>query len=579
MQERINAQDGEVDKDTAQSGHDTDLIAEQYDNLMTATPTLERNEDFYGAQSGIDRGEAGEVTPVMERPKDDENEEEQVFARSGYVGNEELVESTRDGADGYDQTTAESDESDRQGNSSPALDSTEGDDQNATVQEVKASIITGDRMTEVNIAAMDIFNEIRANSLPYSIKKTGETAQSCEGKYVFVYDLPSEFNTELINRCDSLFPWFNLCDYFSDSGIGKPVNSMDNGTQIFVPADRWFSTHQYALELISHARIMKYKCRTEDPDLASLFYIPYYGGLDVIRWHFDPNATNENRDALGWKLVRWLENKPSWTRRGGIDHVLVLGKISWDFRRQDSGSWGSRLLEFPDLQKVMRVLIERNPWAKDDIGAPHPTYFHPSSASDIDAWLHHVKRQERTSLVTFVGKERRDDPANVRSALVEQCREAFSEADCRFVECNKNLCQQPAYVIKAFLMTHFCMQPVGDSPTRRSLFDSLIAGCIPVLFHPQTAYLQYPWHLPQNESSWSVYISEDEVRAGRINVIDVLKKISTAERSAMRETIINSIIPGLIYSIPGSDVSPYRDAFDITIDQLLYRSAQGSDLQ
>jgi len=92
-----------------------------------------------------------------------------------------------------------------------------------------------------------------------------------------------------------------------------------------------------------------------------------------------------------------------------------------------------------------------------------------------------------------------------------------------------------------------------------------------VLFHPCTAYVQYPWHLPKNESSWSVYISEDEVKRGEKNVVEVLQKISVEEREAMKETIVGSIVPGLLYSKPGSDVSPYRDAFDITIEQLLHR--------
>lgn len=63
-----------------------------------------------------------------------------------------------------------------------------------------------------------------------------------------------------------------------------------------------------------------------------------------------------------------------------------------------------------------------------------------------------------------------------------------------------------------------------------------------------------------------MYIFEDEVRVGWINVIDVLKKIFIVERFVMREMIINSIILGLIYSIFGSDVFFYRDVFDIMID-------------
>ncbi|XP_024394533.1 probable xyloglucan galactosyltransferase GT20 [Physcomitrium patens] len=562
------ALDGLVDVGLARFHPRTDVVTNQFDISMTFKPTSQVHDEpnsvhpsiNNGAQFKIEITSDEEDKVVIAQSKYDEGGREHDSTQSKDCRKEDSGAIAQHGADGNAQTTAESNQPDRNEGSSVAPDT-----------------ITGNLSSPVNIAAMEIFDEIRSRSLPYATTISERSEDSCQGKYVYVYDLPPEFNVHLTERCDSMIPWFNLCDFFADSGIGKPVNSMDNGTQIFLPADRWFSTHQYALELVSHARIMKYKCRTEDPNLANLFYIPYYGGLDVIRWHFDLNATNTNRDALGWKLVRWLEKQPSWRRRGGLDHLLVLGKISWDFRRQLRGNWGSRLLEFPEIQNMMRVMIERNPWSKNDIGVPHPTYFHPKSASDIDTWLQHVKSQERTSLVAFVGKERRNDPTNVRSALVRQCRGASSEAVCRFVECKKDLCQHPVFVTKTFVTSQFCMQPVGDSPTRRSVFDSLIAGCIPVLFHPATAYLQYAWHLPRNESSWSVYISEDEVREGRVNAVDVLKKISTAEMDAMRETILNTVIPGLLYSAPGSDVSPYKDAFDITIEQLLHHTAHLPD--
>ena len=412
---------------------------------------------------------------------------------------------------------------------------------------------------------------IRSKMLPYNTRKVENSAEeSCEGRHVYVYDLPPEFNKELVGMCDHLFPWFNLCSYVTDSGRGVPVNSMDDGKQIFVPGDRWFNTHQYALEMISHARILKHRCRTEDRSKANLFYVPYYAGLDIIRWHFDPSTTNEKKDVLSLQLVRWLQEQAEFRRHNGKDHMLVLGKISWDFRRQPGQNWGSRMLSLPELKDVRRLLIERDPWCDHDIGVPHPTYFHPQSAAEIDTWLAHVRSQQRPHLVTFVGKERKNDPKNPRTALVRQCMNVSSEADCKFVECTGDKCLHPAFVTKAFLATDFCMQPVGDSPTRRSVFDSLIAGCIPVLFHPQTAYTQYPWHLPRNETMWSVYIPEEDVIKGTVSVIDTLKKITVAQRDAMRNYIINTMVPGLIYSAPGADVSPYRDAFDISMDQVFH---------
>ena len=145
----------------------------------------------------------------------------------------------------------------------------------------------GNLRSKSNVMRMQIFDEIRAQSLDYaavreSTTRNGNASSSCEGRWVYVYELPSEFNVDLAALCDSLFPAFNLCDFFVDSGIGKPVDTRENGSQIFVPPDRWFNTHQYALELISHARVLCHKCCTPDPERASLFYIPFYGGQSLM---------------------------------------------------------------------------------------------------------------------------------------------------------------------------------------------------------------------------------------------------------------------------------------------------------
>jgi hypothetical protein len=45
------------------------------------------------------------------------------------------------------------------------------------------------------------------------------------------------------------------------------------------------------------------------------------------------------------------------------DHVLVLIKISWDFRRsKDTDQWGSKLLNLLEMQQITKLLIERHPW-------------------------------------------------------------------------------------------------------------------------------------------------------------------------------------------------------------------------
>ncbi|KAL3680492.1 hypothetical protein R1sor_023448 [Riccia sorocarpa] len=343
---------------------------------------------------------------------------------------------------------------------------------------------------------------------------------SCHGRYIKLYDLPSKFNADVIARCaiQKIPDSMSLCDYLQHQGIG-PVLSPSTEEKILVPEGSWHQTFQFALEPIFHARMKSYECLTTNDSMASLFYIPFYAALDGNHWEFAENATNEDRDALPLELLHWLEAQESWRRNKGLDHVLLLGEITWDFRRKDGSTWGSRLLELPEMAAPTKLLVERQVWDPNEIGIPYPTSFHPNSGDEIRTWQSH-----------------------------------YSTMDL-------------------FLHSHFCMQPPGDSPTRRSVFDSLIGGCIPVLFNTYTAYYQYPWHLPEDAKSFSVYVPSEDVMSGRANVVEILKTISPEERAKMRARIIQEILPGLLYSKPGAKHPPFRDAFDISIDGLLQRVA------
>ncbi|TYI70429.1 hypothetical protein E1A91_D08G221000v1 [Gossypium mustelinum] len=342
---------------------------------------------------------------------------------------------------------------------------------------------------------------------------------SCDGKGIYVYDLPSKFNKDLVGQCGDMIPWTNFCKYFNNEAMGEPLVKLGKG---------WYHTHQYALELIFHTRALKHPCRVYNENKAKLFYVPFYGGLDILRWHFK-NVSNDVKDTLGLELVKWLENKESWQKNSGKDHVFVLGKISWDFRRKND--------DLDQLQKSIKSLIERQPWHVNDIGIPHPTYFHPHLDDDIITWQLKIIRSNRTSLVSFAGAARPDAPQNIRSILINQCNNPGTNC----------------------------------SPTRKSVFDSLVSGCIPVLFDPFTAYYQYPWHLPEDHSKYSVFIEQEEVRKMKVNIIEKLKKVPLREREDMRRYIVYELLPGLVYGDSNSQLEKFQDAFSITINNLLAR--------
>nr|XP_033513136.1 xyloglucan-specific galacturonosyltransferase 1-like [Nicotiana tomentosiformis] len=410
---------------------------------------------------------------------------------------------------------------------------------------------------ELEMAYNDVEDQLQVHR---SWVATSKNHTTCNGRGIYVYELPTKFNKDLVAQCEDMIPWVNLCKYFSNDAMGESIQKLGKG---------WYQTHQYSLELIFHSHVMNHPCRVYNADEAKLFYVPFYGGLDILRWHFK-NVSNDVKDTLGLDLVRWLESQKHWFQKSGNDHVFVLGKISWDFRRSSETKWGSRLLELDEMQNPVKLLIERQPWHVNDIGIPHPTYFHPQSDDDIITWQLRIIQSNRKSLVSFAGAARPGAPENIRSMLINQCTSAKDE-ECKFLNCNSGKCDQPESIIELFMESEFCLQPPGDSPTRKSVFDSLISGCIPVIFDPFTAYYQYSWHLPEDHRKYSVFIDQEDVRNMKVNVIERLLQIPARERENMRRYIIYELLPGLVYGDPKSKLEKFQDAFSITINNLFER--------
>ena len=127
--------------------------------------------------------------------------------------------------------------------------------------------------------------------------------------------------------------------------------------------------------------------------------------------------------------------------------------------------------------------------------------------------------------------------------------------------------------MKPMLQATFCLQPPGDTPTRRSTFDSLLAGCIPVFFEELSAKSQYTWHLPEEiYREFSVFIPKEEVVFKGMRILDLLMGIPRTRVRRMREKVIE-LMPRVMYRRHGSSMNfrATKDAFDIAIEATLQR--------
>ncbi|KAL7219742.1 hypothetical protein ACSBR2_012746 [Camellia fascicularis] len=368
---------------------------------------------------------------------------------------------------------------------------------------------------------------------------------SCSGRYIYVHDLPSRFNTDILKNCSSLIKWFDICKYVSNMGLGPRAADFHG---IFQNNISWFETNQFLLEVIFHNRMNNYKCLTNNSSLASIIYVPFYAGLDIGRylWGFNTSI----RDSAPIELAKWVSEKPEWKSMGGRDHFFVAGRVTWDFRRQtdNDSDWGNKLMSLPESKNMTILIIESYCQAKTyrDFAIPYPTYFHPSSDNEVFQWQNKLRKMKKQYLLSFAVAPRPNNEDFIRSQIINQCLDSGKQ--CKFLNC-------------ACLLV-ICL--LGDQRLIRSWQGAFQFSLI---LDPLTSNI---WHLPKNYSKHSVFIPEDEVKDGRVNIEKTLSCISEEEVAAMSEEVVR-LIPRIIYANPMSRLETLEDAFDIAIEGALDR--------
>jgi xyloglucan galactosyltransferase MUR3 len=219
----------------------------------------------------------------------------------------------------------------------------------------------------------------------------------------------------------------------------------------------------------------RYGCLASDGARAAAVYVPYYAELDVGRQLWEPFG-NAARDALAEDLGAFLRASPAWRARGGRDHFFVAGRVAWDFRREAEGEWGNRLLLLPEARNVTALVLESG---TPPVTSPCRTR-PPSTRRAPPRWPRTVQRARRPYLFAFAGAPRpgTGSTATLRDALIGQCTRSRR---CKLLQCGghgrRDGCRAPGSVVRLFKSLAFCLQPPGDSLTRRSAFHAVLAGC------------------------------------------------------------------------------------------------------
>lgn len=364
---------------------------------------------------------------------------------------------------------------------------------------------------------------------------------------VYVYNLSSTFRDVLIENTTSV-----------DFAFGKQVSlSKEELHHYSMPSNMTLrDTSQYGLGVILEHRLrQRDSCYfTDDPSKADLFFLPI-----LTRPKFSKQtiascrklATNQTATNQTATRLLFLEDVPNPDCR----HFMVLSKGHYKGRPCKGWFWDP----IPELHPAMRLAYSHVPammgktttFVQRAVGQEaldrqtrHPNLFsvpYPSSPHyhqsfhKVQFLSHHG--HSRKHLMSFVGSWEHGD-IDVRRVIRDQCQSYNDTAICQLIPPSRSTNSARDLLVKHGSI--FCLEPVGDSPWRKSLSDSITFGCIPVLFSNDTDDVA-PWFWGHWKKQGRVLLggetNREDFLAGRIDLYQLLSSIPSQLLALMQETI------------------------------------------
>ena len=133
---------------------------------------------------------------------------------------------------------------------------------------------------------------------------------------------------------------------------------------------------------------------------------------------------------------------------------------------------------------------------------PYPSSFHWSKLIPRGHEPWRLRSAKRPQLVLCVGSVQTLTPEStrLRRKLYSQCGAENASAVCVWhqIAHASNGMVNGSDLMALYTQSTFCLCPPGDSYTRKAIFDSIISGCIPVVFYRESM-AQYFWHIKKDQ--------------------------------------------------------------------------------
>lgn len=397
---------------------------------------------------------------------------------------------------------------------------------------------------------------------------------------IYIYDLPARFNSNL-TRC---VQQADDCYQLDQHGMGPELRHTDHLA--------YRNTHQHSLEVILHHKLLQSEHRTLNPEEADAFYIPFYPAISCACKVYE----HINLKELHTDLWRSLSNMPYYSKSGHPlrPHFMTLGTIERDhwssncplLRDSDRTTGITFIGVEKEINNDIRKYFNRD--GKSIIVAPYPSFGHFDSTytkslqggSKRAVFPEDVSQTTRDIRIFMAASSRKGHDIRVilkrKMNGTSQRYSTFSSTASKqqktavwlnTPECRKNI-ELP--IVDWMRHSVFCLQPPGISPTRKSFYDAIMAGCIPVTFKPRKGVVRYPFQDELDYGRFTYNIPLDDVLSGSVRVIERLKDIPNYRIKELQKRLVQ-VAPSLQYSYPPADYD--NDAMKMIIDEMKKVSA------
>lgn len=352
------------------------------------------------------------------------------------------------------------------------------------------------------------------------------------------------------------------------------------------------NTNQYSGADIIYFRLYHSKCRTSNPQEADLFYMPIMAHMPMcgksLSFGFGPWACHDpvngnmkasingtmllgNGEGSGDEisdssvLGQWTDKQceatrdrfsykdmlallPHFNEGTAHKHFVVLSNEHYLFRHctgwfaEPEGLFAKAMRVsttsiLPEsMEPDMKYRGAATGFALEEFfkHTSYPKLYSLAPPSSVH-WSENRppwdRDAQRPILMHFIGSNRGDEV--VRTKIIQQCA---SYNDPRICSACDPSHLRPGILAEARNAT-FCLQPAGDSPSRKSVSDVIALGCIPVFFHPaQLKFYGINW------DGWSAYVSmpRREFVNGSIDLHQYLAAIPKDEVQRMQNSLYDN---------------------------------------